>query len=71
MTESDIWYYLDADYRKTPPKDTLYCCKCQKKVNLTSAFKIELSLDYTMFRINPEGTHLIGADCLKQVKKRQ
>lgn len=61
-------YELDPDFRKNPPEDKPFCCRCQKPI--TGNFKqVRVNWDNWTFIEDPNGTDKMGMDCFrKQVK---
>lgn len=58
-------YYLDPDYRKNPPKDKVYCVRCQKAIkDPAKAIKVTVIDDWF---VTEGGTSLIGANCWKKI----
>ncbi len=74
--------YLEPDFRKTPPEDKPYCCRCQKPLK-GEGVPITINWDTMRFveghnqpiaffpsQPNMIENCLIGKDCLKTVKRK-
>lgn len=63
-------YHLDPDFRKNPPTDKPFCCRCQKPV--TGNFKrVSVDWDTWRFHEDPEGKEIMGMDCFRKQTKEE